>query len=213
MKALDLFCGAGGASVGLHRAGFEVTGVDIRPQPRYPFTFHQADALTFPLDGYDLIWASPVCKHYSSATRTAGTVHRWPDQIGAIRQRLAAWGGAYIIENVQGAPLLDAVMLCGAMFGLCTYRHRYFESNVLLLTPPHMPHTVPVVKMGRPPEPGKYLNPVGNFSGVKAGQEALGIGWMGQKDLAQAIPPAYSEYLARQLMSAGVAAERRGSNG
>lgn len=203
MKALDLFCGAGGASMGLHRAGYEVTGVDLYPQPRYPFNFVQADALTFPLEGYDLIWASPVCKRFSSATRTAGTSEMWPDQIAPIRERLEAAGVPYIIENVQGAPLINAVMLCGAQFGLQTYRHRYFESNVLLLVPPHPRHDAPVVKMGRPPTAGQFINPVGHFSDVPYARRALGIPWMGQSELAQAIPPAYSEYLGRQVAGQG----------
>lgn len=200
MKALDLFCGAGGASWGLHLAGFDVTGVDICPQPNYPFKFVQADALAYPLDGYDLIWASPVCKRWSSATATSKTKHLWPDQIAPVRERLEAWGEPYIIENVAGAPLRNPVMLCGHQFGLKVYRHRLFESNILLLVPWHLPHPEPPVKMGRPPSEGGYMNPVGNFSGVPYARKAMGISWMGQKELAQAIPPAYSEYLGRQVI-------------
>lgn len=199
-KALDLFCGAGGAGMGLHRAGFDVVGVDIAPQSRYPFEFVQADALTYPLDGFDLVWASPVCKRFSSATRTAGTSHRWDDQIAPIRQRLVQSGLPYIIENVAGAPLLSPLTLCGAMFGLRTYRHRLFESNVLLLAPPHPKHTAPVVKMGRPPAAHEYINPVGHFSNIGAAREAMGIEWMNGAGLSQAIPPAYSEYLGRQII-------------
>lgn len=208
VKALDLFCKAGGASMGLHRAGFEVTGVDIEPQPRYPFKFIQGDALTVPLDGYDLIWASPVCKHYSPATRTSGTVQLWPsDQIAAIRARLVASSVPYIIENVMGAPLHSPILLCGAMFGLPLYRHRLFESNILLFSPPHLPHTAPVTKMGRPPQPGEFLNPIGHFSGVQQAREAMGTEWMSGAEIAQAIPPVYAEYLARHLLAAiGVAA-------
>jgi DNA (cytosine-5)-methyltransferase 1 len=200
LRALDLFCGAGGASEGLHRAGFEVVGVDIAPQKNYPFRFIQADALTFPLDGYDLIWASPVCKRFSSATRTSKTSAIWPDQIMPLRARLEKWGGAWIIENVLGAPLRNSVMLCGAQFGLKVYRHRYFESSHLLLVPPHLEHHTPIVKMGRRPKPGDFINPVGHFSGVGYAQQAMGIDWMGQKELSQAIPPAYSEFLTRQVI-------------
>jgi DNA (cytosine-5)-methyltransferase 1 len=186
--------------MGLHRAGFDVTGVDIELQPRYPFAFMQADALTFPLEGYDFVWASPVCKRFSSASKTSKSKDRWPDQITPIRRRLEEWGGPYIIENVVGAPLRNPVMLCGYQFGLKVYRHRLFESNILLLVPWHLPHPERPVKMGRPPSEGAYMNPVGNFSGVPYARKAMGIPWMGQQELSQAIPPVYAEYLARQVL-------------
>jgi DNA (cytosine-5)-methyltransferase 1 len=161
----------------------------------------QDDALEYPLEDYDLLWAGPVCKRFSSATRTAGTRELWPDQIAPIRERLKAAGVPYIVENVPGAPLHSPLLLCGAMFGLKTYRHRLFESNVLLLAPPHLKHTAPVVKMGRPPQAGDFINPVGNFSGVAYARDAMGIAWMTQAELSQAIPPAYSEFLGRQVMA------------
>jgi len=140
MRALDLFSGAGGASVGLHRAGFDVTGVDIKPMPEYPrkpgFTFIQADALTFPLDGFDFVWASPKCQRWSQATRQSGNPDEHPDQLGPIRERLRATGVPYIIENVLNAPLIDPIMLCGAMFGLGVIRHRLFECSFPVLAPP-----------------------------------------------------------------------------
>lgn len=201
LRALDLFCGAGGASMGLHRAGFEVEGVDVAPQKRYPFKFHQGDALDFDLTGFDFVWASPVCKHFSQATRTAGTNHLWPaEQIAQVRARLVEWGGPYVIENVPGAPLRNAFTLCGAMFGLQTYRHRIFESNVLVLAPAHHAHTAPLVKMGRKPKPGEFINPVGNFIDVGFARQALGIDWMSRDELAQAIPPAYSEWIGGDLL-------------
>jgi DNA (cytosine-5)-methyltransferase 1 len=199
-RCLDLFCGQGGVSYGLTKAGFDVTGVDLYPMPKYPYRFVQADALEFDLHGYDFIWASPVCKKYSSATKTAGTQDLHPDQIPAIRERLAASGVPYIIENVTTAPLIAPVMLCGAMFGLKTYRHRIFESNVPLRVPQHQPHTAKVAKMGRRPKNGEFINPVGHFSDVQAGRDALGIQWMGQDGLSQAIPPAYAEYLGLQII-------------
>ena len=102
-RALDLFCGAGGASMGLSRAGFDVVGVDIEPQPEYPFDFVRADALTYPLDGFDFIWASPKCQRYSAATRQSGNPEAHPDQVPAVRERLLAAGMPYAIENVMGA--------------------------------------------------------------------------------------------------------------
>ena len=118
MRALDLFCGAGGASMGLHRAGFDVVGVDIVPQKHYPFTFIQADALTFPLDGFDFVWASPPCQFAS--VLTAQHRHKHSNLIPAIRERLQAAGVPYLIENVAGARshLRNPIMLCGSMFGL-----------------------------------------------------------------------------------------------
>ena len=111
-RLLDLFCGAGGAAVGYHRAGFDVVGVDIEPQPRYPFEFHQADAMTFPLDGFDVIHASPPCQAYTDLrrARAASTA-----LIEPVRER-SRFGVPYVIENVEGAPLLDPIVLCGTMF-------------------------------------------------------------------------------------------------
>ena len=198
-RALDLFCGGGGASAGLVDAGFEVVGVDLYPQRKYPFQFIQADALSVSFDGFDFIWASPVCKRFSSATRTSKTQENWPDQIGAIRERLVAWGGDWCIENVKGAPLQNSIMLCGAMFGLRLYLHRYFETSIKIESPMHEKHTHRVAKMGRPVKTDEFINPVGHFSDVPLAQVSMGISWMGQKDLSQAIPPAYSHYIATQL--------------
>lgn len=202
-RALDLFCGAGGASMGLHRAGFEVVGVDIKPQPRYPFEFHQADALTFPLGGFDFIWASPPCQAFSLAGqqwRKAGK--EYPDLIEPTRIRLKASGIPYVIENVPGAPLINPIALNGAMFGMRLRRVRIFESSVPLLF--HLlPDDAPMVfRMGRRPKPHEAIVPVGHFSDVPRAQREMGIDWMGQKELAQAIPPAYSEFIGRQILAA-----------
>lgn len=196
MRALDLFCGAGGASQGLALAGYEVTGVDINPQPRYPFKFIQGDALNADLDGYDLIWASPPCQAFTRARRLRNRSHL--NLIDPIRERLENSGAKYIIENVVGAPLRNPQLLCGAMFKeLRTYRHRIFETNFGWSPPTHPEHKWPNVKMGRPPKPGHFMHVVGNFSGANAGKEAMGISWMTKNELREAIPPAYAEYIAR----------------
>ena len=134
MRLLDLFCGAGGAAMGYHRAGFtEIVGVDIKPQPRYPFEFVQTDAMAYPLDGFDAIHASPPCQAFTSL-RHMYNAKPHPDLIEPTRARLEASGKLYVIENVPGAPLRAWLMLCGTMFGLGTgeaelRRHRYFEMN------------------------------------------------------------------------------------
>ena len=137
MLAIDLGCCAGGASMGLSRAGFELLGVDIEPQPEYPFRFIQADALEFDFSAADFVWASPNCQPFSVGTagiRKQGKVY--PDWLPQIRQRLQQSGLPYIIENVPGAPLLNPIRLWGQQFGLSLVRCRLFESNLLLLAPP-----------------------------------------------------------------------------
>jgi hypothetical protein len=119
-RLLDLFCGAGGAAVGYHRAGFDVVGVDINPQPRYPFEFHQADAMTFPLDGFDAIHASPPCQAYSHGTPPDKRSNH-PDLLDATRDRLNAAGLPWVIENVPRAPLRSPVILCGSQFDLTAH--------------------------------------------------------------------------------------------
>lgn len=229
MKALDLFCGAGGISMGLHRAGFDVTGVDLYPQPRYPFRFFQGDALAADLTGYDLICASPPCQAYCGMQRlneAKGTAKVHPMLIDPVREKLVASGLPYIIENVVGAPMLDPVMLCGSMFGLRVRRHRLFECSFFVLQP-NCEHRsgdgspVPVWGDGRPTlqearrglrspiavygdhpqSPGDKTARVNRARTLKEGQEAMGIDWMDWKTLAQAIPPAFSEFLARQFLA------------
>lgn len=127
-RLLDLFCGAGGASMGYHRAGFEVIGVDIKLQPHYPFKFYQADALAFPLEGYDAYHASPPCQAYSEATPIT-TKSKHPQLIRIVHDLLIKLDKPYVIENVEGARwhLENPIMLCGTMFGLDVWRHRWFE--------------------------------------------------------------------------------------
>lgn len=198
LKILDLFCCAGGAGMGYHLAGFEVVGVDIAPQPHYPFKFILADALTFPLEGFDAIHASPPCQAFTLAQRIQNNEH--PDLIAPIRERMKATGKPYVIENVVGAPLENPVMLCGAMFtGLAVYRHRLFESNFPLEAPAHPDHVAPLRKMGRPPLAGEFMHVVGNFSGVARAKEAMGIDWMVRDGLREAIPPAYTQFIGTAL--------------
>lgn len=199
LRALDLFSCAGGASVGLHRAGFYVVGVDIQHQPRYPFEFHQADALTYPLDGFDFIWASPPCQQFC-ALRTREDLSGYPDLIEPIRSKLLASGKPFIIENVPGAPIRKDVVLCGGMFGLRSYRHRLFECSFPVDQPAHPKHVVRVNRRGENRKAhwanGGFLTITGDI-GVYAGPEAMGIDWMSGNEMSEAIPPAYAEYLGR----------------
>lgn len=198
MKLLDLFCGAGGASMGYHRAGFDVVGVDLRRERSYPFGFTRSDAMDFPLDGYDLIHASPPCQIFSKAQRLMEKDHI--DFVAGIRQRLVDSGIPYVIENVVGAPLVDPILLCGSMFDLLTYRHRLFETSFKIAAPAHPKHTRRQTKMGRAPIEGEAIHVVGNFIGVEYAKKAMDIDWMSRRQIAQAIPPAYSEYIGREFL-------------
>jgi len=191
---LDLFCGAGGCAVGYARAGFDVIGVDIMAQPRYPYSFVQADALTFPLDGFDVIHASPPCQLYSV---TSSIWHRdYPDLLPLVRSRLWESGKPFVIENVVGAPLPGAILLCGTMFGLDVLRHRLFESNVLLFAPGACQHRGTVKE-------GQYVSVFGKGGcgyTKERGSRAMGIEWMTVRELSQAIPPVYTEWVGRQVV-------------
>ncbi|GAB2666450.1 DNA cytosine methyltransferase [Nocardia goodfellowii] len=203
-RLLDLFCKQGGAGMGYYRAGFDVVGVDVEPQPRYPFEFHQAEALAFLDDHaseFDAYHASPPCQLYTLAHRLRARTH--PDLIGPVRDAFLRLAGAkpWVIENVPGAPLRNPVMLCGTMFeGLRVYRHRIFESNIVLRQPEHPRHTAPLRKMGRPPEPGEFMHVVGNFSGVSQARQAMGIDWMSRDGLREAIPPAFTRSIGKHLL-------------
>ena len=210
MRLLDLFCGAGGAAMGYHRAGFEVVGVDHVPQKRYPFEFHQADAMTYPLDGFDAIHASPPCIKFSMATIPhLGDGAERLDLLTPTRERLRAWGGVWVIENVVGSPLDHGIVLCGLMFGLKVFRHRVFESSHILFAPGHPSHSGKRIGHGYysvAGGSGKYKNWAGVQTGVTNGpvskwREAMDIDWMVRKELVQSIPPAYTEYIGRQLRS------------
>jgi len=231
MLALDLFCGAGGAAAGLMRAGFRVIGIDIEPQPEYPATFIQGDALRSPVDlrAFDFIWASPPRQAYSfAATGWRHKGRKYPDLVAAIREMLEATSVPFVIENVQGAPLLrgKTIMLCGAMFGLRVIRHRFFECHGFwCCAPPHPPHKgtardgdyVSVCGSGslrkdkRSPRPSILREKIAKWAGttdtVGVWRIAMGIDHIRKKKgLAQAIPPAYAEYIAKQFL------RRRGEN-
>jgi len=226
-----LFCGAGGASMGLHKAGFDVEGWDIKPQKNYPFKFHLGDALQANLSGFEFVWASPPCQAHSSL-KTMPNAKRHLDLIPQTRAKLNQWtdiwsrSGLWIIENVIGAPLVCPIMLCGTMFGLGVKdadlrRHRIFESNATLLTL-NCQHRKDVAcgvyGGGGIRKDRKTLNPrprtvgvYGNAGGksIRDGCQqfsteerkiAMGIDWMSGKELSQAIPPAYSEFLGRQII-------------
>jgi DNA (cytosine-5)-methyltransferase 1 len=226
MRLLDLFCGAGGCSVGYHRAGFaDIVGVDNRPMPRYPFEFVQGDAVQalqcmiefngtwngWRLTDFDAIHASPPCQSYSDLSAFAGKDH--PRLVEPIREQLQRQGRPWVIENVEGAPLIRPIILCGSMFGLGAWcndgkyhqlrRHRLFETSTFFLVQPCR-------HIGKPV--GVYGNGGGNKARVDAGlvngmtgtaserREAMGIDWMTRDELSQAIPPAYTEFIGRQLL-------------
>jgi hypothetical protein len=187
-RLLDLFCGAGGAAVGYHRAGFDVVGVDISPQPRYPFEFHQGDAMTWPLDGFGAIHASPVCLGWARVTAWRGDRSRYPDQIAATRARLQAFGLPWVIENVSEAPLRPDLILCGSQFGLSVRRHRVFETSWRAYDlMPSCDHRRLRAFMHKD---------------ERAYADAMGCTWMNKTEARQAIPPAYTEYIGRHLLEA-----------
>ncbi|MFE2552236.1 SAM-dependent methyltransferase [Streptomyces sp. NPDC059355] len=205
-RLLDAFCCQGGAGMGYHYAGFAVTGVDKDPQPRYPLAFHQGDAIDFTHEfgaGFDFIHASPPCQHDTDCQRIQGNTH--PDLIGPTRDALNATGRPWVMENVRGAArkLHRPVMLCGSMFGLKTYRHRYFETGggFTLTQPEHPAHTAPQAKMGRPVPEGSYGQYVGNFSGVDQARQVMDVPWMNRDGIRECIPPAYTQWIGHQALA------------
>ena len=205
-RLLDLFCGAGGASRGLQQAGFHVTGVDINPQPHYcGDAFIQADALDVPLEGYDAYWASPPCQ-FATSLLLPDDRAKYPNHIPTIRQRLRATGKPYIIENVSARVLYIPVMLCGQMFGLRVLRHRWFESNMGLLVPPHERHnghtSTGDLAAYHTFAKARYITVAGHAFNLPDGRVAMGIDWMTRNELAQAIPPVYAEYIGGALLKA-----------
>lgn len=203
LRALDLFCCAGGAGTGLHRAGFEVVGVDIKMQPRYPFEFHQGDALAFPVDGFDFIWASPPCQKFCRLNTREDLSH-YPDLIEPVRAKLLAAGVPFVIENVPEAPVRKDLMLCGGMFGLRSYRHRHFECSFPIAQPDHPKHTVRVNRRGENRREhwanGGFMTITGDV-GTYCGPGAMGIDWMSGNEMSEAIPPAYSEFIGRAAIA------------
>lgn len=225
-RALDLFCGAGGATKGLQRAGFHVTGVDIKLQPRYcGDVFHQADALAFPLGGFNFIWASPPCQVFSTM-KVMPNARKHSDLLNPIRVRLQETVTPYVIENVVGAPIevsqpsffspVMGVILCGSMFDLQNganelRRHRLFESSIPL-SQPQCRHRLPVIGFygdharTRQRTIAGNRNRGGDITGsstkLRLVKELMDIDWMEWKESNQAIPPAYSEFIGRQVLKA-----------
>ena len=192
-RALDLFCGAGGASTGLWRAGFEVFGVDQKTQPRYPFWFRLSDAFQVDPCGFDLIWASPPCQPFSLVTPPERKADH-PDLIAETRALLAGSGALTVIENVPQAPIRPHLVLTGNMFGLRVIRRRHFEANFPVEAPGPVLSGRGLVKQGL------AETVAGGGSGVgviKRWSAAMGIDWMTRRELAQAIPPAYAEHIGR----------------
>ncbi|HRD59350.1 DNA cytosine methyltransferase [uncultured Nocardioides sp.] len=228
MKLLDLFCGAGGAAMGYHRAGFEVVGVDIEPQPDYPFEFHQLDATALRRDvlngcfheygpgsalpgrsdvclgRFDAVHMSPPCQASSALTKGTNRGREYQQLIPAMREWAASTGLPTVLENVQGSDLRRDLTLCGEMFGLDVIRHRYFEVSGFTATQPeHKPHRGRV----RGWRHGTYYDgpyvAVGDGGGkgsVAEWQAAMGIDWCSdRKSIAEAIPPSYTEHIGHQL--------------
>lgn len=202
---LDLFCGAGGASMGYAQAGFEVVGVDVEPQPRYPFEFHQLDARHvapswIAMREFSAVHASPPCQRYSKMSGCRpGLAATYENLIAPTRELLQETGLPYIIENVPGAPLRDPVTLCGFMFGREVYRHREFETNWPLIAPPHLPHTKPSSRAGHW-RPGTVISVSGHIAPMKLAREVMEIDWTNREELAEAIPPYYTEFIGLQLL-------------
>ncbi len=206
VRALDLFCCSGGATRGLQLAGFHVTGVDIEAQPHYcGDVFIQADALTVSLDGYDFIWASLPCQAHSKTRAIHGK--EYPDLIPATRERLKSHGGLWVIENVPGAPLENAFMLCGTMFGLRVIRHRHFEASSPVLAPECGSHGPTNSHRGYSTG-AAFVTVAGNNYRRVEGAEAMQVDWYMPRDrLSQAIPPAYSEFIGKTALEQIVAAK------
>lgn len=215
MKVLDLFCGAGGASTGYHRAGFEVTGIDVKHGKRYPFKYLRLDVRELQpsdLAEYDLIHASPPCQTHSITRNlriAQGNSTSKLDLLEPTRKLLEASGKPYIIENVPGAPLINPVQLCGSSFKLKVRRHRHFESNMKLVGSicNHKEQGKPVgvygamndTAQGLDKTTGKYVIGGSTAKTIEEAREAMGIDWMIWGELVEAIPPVYTEYLGKQV--------------
>ena len=201
---LDLFCCEGGAGTGYTRSGFAVVGIDLKPQPRYPFEFHQADALEYPLYDFDAIHASPPCQAHSVMRHAVG--NNPEDLIPATRVALSGFAGPTIIENTEFAPLYDSLMLCGTMFGLRVRRHRIFEIKPRLSVLLHPCRCRKGVIRGElighrlsgKVAAGRSKPP--HYTGSEL-REAIGVPWMTTMAARQAIPPAYTEFIGIHLLN------------
>lgn len=218
MRLLDLFCGAGGCSVGYHRAGFaEIVGVDIKPQPNYPFHLVIDDALKFVAEHgseFDAIHASPPCQAYTGMRRISlsrfGHAPEHPDLIGPVREVLIEIGKPYIIENVQNSPLRTQVILCGASLGLPHIaRHRHFESNIAMFGAPqcsHRKNDYTIGVYGERPD-GRRVSYRRHrlcriASSLNEAKTEMGIDWMDWDEIRNSIPPVYTEWIGRQIIQA-----------
>lgn len=208
-RLLDAFCGAGGAARGYVFAGFDVRGCDHVEQPNYlrsgASAFVRADAIEFIRDHgheFDVIHASPPCPAYSAATRPDRRAEH-PDLVGPTRELLAATGKPWVMENVQGAPMRFAFMLCGSMFGMKVRRHRLFESSVMMFTPPCRHHLQPVtLSVTGTGYGGKHKRNGMKPAGIEEAREVMGVGWpMTIKELSNAIPPAYTRWIGERLLT------------
>lgn len=204
IKILDLYCGCGGCSIGYYqgfsRHGYEpvITGVDINPQPNYPYTFVLSDAITYLLKfgrTFDIIHASPPCQFYSTTKNLNKSVH--PDLISTVRECLLQVSKPYIIENVVGSPLINPILICGLMVGLDMPRHRLFETSFKVIQPNHPIHKKKCTPMGRKHIDGLYYpSPCGNFPDLELTKRVMGLqNATKKKEVAQAIPPAYTSFL------------------
>ncbi len=208
MKLLDLYCKAGGASKGYQLAGFEVVGVDIKKQKRYPFEFIQADCLELMKDmdflrSFDVIAASPPCQTHSITQHLRNAQGRSTDKVDLIpqtREALIASGKPYVIENVPGSPLINPIQMCGSYFGLKVRRHRRFESNLPIVGSPcdHKSQGKPVGVYGSM----RDEIPKGGHTAksIEEAREAMGIDWMIWGELVEAIPPIYTKEIGKQLL-------------
>lgn len=205
-RLLDLFCGAGGAAMGYYRAGFEVVGVDSVAQPRYPFEFHQADAMAYPLGGFDAIHASPPCQAYVDFNKNRESSH--PRLIEPTVDRLSQKGVPFVVENVIGPPLQANLMLCGTMFDLLVIRHRFFNCGFSApLSPFSCTHIGTVASGDYAAVYGFGAHGHRDANGVRGKaaegpdwEKAMGIDWMTKAELREAIPPAYTEFIGAALL-------------
>lgn len=195
-RLLDLFSGAGGAGMGYMRAGFDVVGVDKEPMPRYPGEFVQDDALTYLLNHwheFDAVHASPPCQFYAGVTKWRGNADDHPDLVVETIRMLDATGLPWVVENVPEAPVRRDYLLCGTQFGLRVKRHRAFQVGGWT-----QPYTLlPACNCYRNPEVLPFMH-----KGERAYADALGCGWMTNREGRQAIPPAFTEYIGTQLLEA-----------
>lgn len=203
MKLLDLYCGAGGAAMGYYQSGFDdITGVDIIPQPHYPFKFVIMNALDY-LDAFgsefDLIHASPPCQRFSSLGFDKQYKADW---LTPTLNLLSLVNRPYVVENVPHSPMRKDLELCGAMFGLRVIRHRWFQTPCHIPAPVHPPHSQPIQNFSawQSLTHQNYITVAGHTFSAHDGRIAMQIDWMTRAELAQAVPPAYTRYIGDWIL-------------